>query len=200
MLATLVRPTCTDLDVLKLNTPRFRHTAQSVVDTVFSVIDAGFEILLLKKRKFDTLQGLASPCKRKRKTSKKPPTSANENTTVNDKSRADVDTEVSISSAVDKPGDEVTVKGVAVGTPAAVDEPDTDEAAENTAVGTPAAVDEPGTDAATEDIAAGAPPGHIESVSSEVMTDALQSSSQSTPLRPGAPGSITDNLAAVPVR
>jgi hypothetical protein len=43
----------------------------------------------VQKRKFDNLNGLASPCKRKRKTSKKPPTS------VNDKSSADVDTEVS---------------------------------------------------------------------------------------------------------
>ena len=56
-----------------------------------------------------------------------------------------------------------------------------------------AAVDEPGTDAATEDTAAVAPPGHIKSVSSEVIADALQLSSQSTPLRPGTPGSITDN-------
>jgi hypothetical protein len=147
-----------------------------------------------QKRKFNNLQGLASPCKRKRKTSKKPPTSANENTTVNDKSSADVDTEVSTSSAVD----EVTVEGAAVGTPAAVDKPGADAAAENTAVGTPAAVDEPGTDAATEDTAVGTPPGHIESVSSEVMTDALQSSSQSTPLRPWTPGSITDNSSPEP--
>jgi hypothetical protein len=151
-----------------------------------------------QKRKFDNLKGLASPCKRKRKTSKKPPTSANENTTVNDKSSADVDTEVSTSSAVDEPGDEVTVEGAAVGIPAAVDEPGTDAAAENTAVGTPAAVDEPGTDAATEDTAVGTLPGHIESVSSEVMTDALQSSSQSTPLRPWTPGSITDNSSPEP--
>jgi hypothetical protein len=106
-----------------------------------------------------------------------------------------VDTDVSTSSTVDKPGNEVTVKGVAVGTLAAIDEPGTKATAENTAVGTPAAVDEPGTDAATEDTAAGAPPGHIESVLSEVMTDALQSSSQSTPLRPRTPGSITDNLS-----
>jgi hypothetical protein len=40
----------------------------------------------------------------------------------------------------------------------------------------------------------GTPLGHIESISSEVMTDSLQSSSQSTPLRRWTPGSITDNL------
>ena len=40
--------------------------------------------------------------------SKKPPTSANENTTANDKSRAGVDTEANTSSVVDKTGDEVT--------------------------------------------------------------------------------------------
>ncbi|KAF8846625.1 hypothetical protein BDZ45DRAFT_786549 [Acephala macrosclerotiorum] len=132
-----------------------------------------------QKRKFNTLQGLASPCKRKRKTSKKPlPTSANENPTVNDKSSANVDTEVSTSSAVDEPGDEVTVGGAAVGTPAAVDEPDTEAATEDTAVGTLL--------------------GHIESVSSEVMTDALQSSSQSTSLRPWTLGSITDNSSPEP--
>jgi hypothetical protein len=131
-----------------------------------------------QKRKFDNLNGLASPCKMKRKTSKKPPTSANENTTVNDKSSADVDTEFSTPSAIDEPGDEVTVEGAAVGTPAAVDEP--------------------GTDAAREDAAVGTLPGHIESVSSEVMTDALQSSSQSTPLRPWTPGSITDNSSPEP--
>jgi hypothetical protein len=110
--------------------------------------------------------------------SKKPPTSANENTTVNDKSRAGVDTEANTSSVVDKTGDEVTVEGAAVGTPAAVDEL--------------------GTDAAPEDTAAGTLPGHIESVSSEVITDALQSSSQSTPLRPQTPSSITDNSSPEP--
>jgi hypothetical protein len=49
-----------------------------------------------------------------------------------------VDTDVSTSSIVDKPSDEMTVKGAAVSTPAAVDEPGTEAAVENTAVGTPA--------------------------------------------------------------
>ncbi|CZR52927.1 uncharacterized protein PAC_02805 [Phialocephala subalpina] len=176
-----------------------------------------------QKRKFDNLKGMASPCKRKRKTSKPPTTPVNEDTTVNDKSSADVDTEVGTPSAVDEPGVEVAAEDAAaedaaVGTPAAVDEPGVEVAAEDAAVGTPAAVDVPGTDAAAEDAAAedaavgtpaavdvpgtdataedtavGTPPGHIESVSSEVMTDSLQSSSQSTPLRPRTPGSITDN-------
>jgi hypothetical protein len=131
-----------------------------------------------QKRKFDNLQGLASPCKRKRKSSKKPTTSVNEDTTVKtraaiDKSRADVDTEVSTPSAVDEPGVEVAV--------------------EDAAVGTPAVVDEPGTNAATEDTAGGTPPGHIEPVSSEVMTDSLRSSGQSTPPRPWTSGFTTNN-------
>ncbi len=126
-----------------------------------------------QKRKFNNLNGLASPCKRKRKTSKKPPTSTNENTIVNNKSSADVDIEVSTPSAVNEPGNEVTGEGAAVGTLAAVDKP--------------------GTNAAREDTAVGTLPGHIEPVSSKVMIDALQLSSQSTPLRPWTPGSITDN-------
>jgi hypothetical protein len=131
-----------------------------------------------QKRKFDNLKGLASPCKRKRKTSKKPTTSVNEDTTVNDKSSTDVDTEVRTPSAVAEPSVEVAVEGAAVGTPAVVDVP--------------------GTDAATEDTVVGTPSGHIESVSSEVMTDSLQSPSQSTPLRPWTPGSITDNSFCFP--
>ncbi|PVH68903.1 hypothetical protein DL98DRAFT_599122 [Cadophora sp. DSE1049] len=105
--------------------------------------------------------GLASPCKRKRKSSKKTTTSVDEDTTVKtraaiDKSRADVDTEVSTPSAVDEDGVEVAV--------------------EDAAVGTPAVVAKPGTNAAPKDTAGGTPPGHIESVSSKVMTDSLRSS------------------------
>ena len=86
-----------------------------------------------QKRQFDNLEGLTSPCKRKRKSSKKPTTSVNEDTTVKtraaiDKSRADVDTEVSTPSAVDEPGVEVAVEDAAVGTPAVVDEPGTNAA------------------------------------------------------------------------
>jgi hypothetical protein len=84
-----------------------------------------------------------------------------------------MDTEVRAPSAVDEPGAVVAVEGGAVGTSAVVDVTGTDVAAEDTAVGTP--------------------PGHIESVSSEVMTDSLPSSSQSTTLRPRTPGSITDS-------
>lgn len=94
---------------------------------------------------------------------------------------------------VDVPGTDTAAEDTAVNTPDAVDEPGTNAAAEDTAVDPPAAVDEPGTNAATEDTAVGTPAGHIESVSSEVITDSLQLSSQSTPLRPGTPGSITDN-------
>ncbi len=83
-----------------------------------------------QKRKFDNLKDLTSPCERTRKSSKKPTTSVNEDTTVNDKSSADVDTEVSTPSAVDEPGVEVAVEGAAVGTPAFVDVPGTDAAAE----------------------------------------------------------------------
>ncbi|KAH6700678.1 hypothetical protein BKA61DRAFT_620970 [Leptodontidium sp. MPI-SDFR-AT-0119] len=150
-----------------------------------------------QKRQFDNLEGLTSPCKRKRK-SFKSTTSANKDTTVKtpaavNKSSADVDTEVGTPSIVDEPGAEAAAESEAVGAPAAVDKPSNDAAIEDTSVGTPAVVDEPGTNAATEDTAGGTPPGHTASASSEVMTDSSQSSSQSTPLRPWTSGSITDN-------
>jgi hypothetical protein len=136
----------------------------------------------IRKRKFNNLNGLASPCKRKWKISKKPPTSTNENITINNKFSANVDIEVSTPFIVDKPSNKVTIKGAMVGALAAINEPDTNAAIENTIIGTLAAIDKPGTNAAIKEIAVGTLLGHIELVSSEVIIDALQLSSQSTPL------------------
>lgn len=120
---------------------------------------------------------MASFYKRKRKTFKKLFIFANENTIVKDKFRADVDTEVTTFSVVDKTSDEVTIEGATVSILVAVDKPSIEAAAKNIAVGVSAVVDELGIDAALEDIAADTLPEHIELVLSEVMIDALQLSS-----------------------
>lgn len=170
-----------------------------------------------QKRQYDNLEGLTSPCKRKRKSSKST-TAANKDTTLKPpiaghESSADVDTEVGTPSADDEPGAEVAAEGEAGGTPAVVEKPRNDAAPDNTSAGTPVVADDPGTgaaaedttddtpavvdgrgtDAAAEDTTVGVISGHIESVSSEVMADALQSSDHSTPLRPWTPGSLTDD-------
>ncbi|KFY84655.1 hypothetical protein V500_09125 [Pseudogymnoascus sp. VKM F-4518 (FW-2643)] len=122
-----------------------------------------------QKRQFDNLEGLTSPCKRKRKSARSA-TSANKDTTVKtsatvNESSADVDTEF--------------------GAPTAVDGHRTDVAAEDTGVDTVTAVDGHGTDTAPEDPSAGTPSGHVNS---------LQSSIESTSHRPWTPGSITGTL------
>ncbi len=65
-----------------------------------------------------------------------------------------------------------------------VNKPSSDTAIEDMLAGTLTVVDRCGTNVATEDTVVSTPSGHIKLVSSEVMTDALQLSGQSTPLRP----------------
>ncbi|KAG4438632.1 hypothetical protein IFR05_005876 [Cadophora sp. M221] len=102
-----------------------------------------------QKRQFDNLEGLTSPCKRKRKSRstnkpiKKPATI--------DESSADMDMDVGTSSGANEPATNATAEDAAVVTPAAVNEHGTDAAPEDALVDTPAAVNEHGTDAAPED-------------------------------------------------
>jgi len=171
-----------------------------------------------QKRQFDNLEGLTSPRKRKRKPSKKATTSVNEETAVETPAEADEhsadaaaeDTAVGTLAAVDETsadaaaavvdetGPDAAAEDIAVGTPAVVDETSADVAA--------AVVDETGPDAAAEAATIGTPSEHLgedlgkfdsgesaASVSSEVMTDSLQSLSQSATLWPRTPGSITDS-------
>jgi hypothetical protein len=108
-----------------------------------------------QKRQFDNLEGLTSPCKRKRK-SKSTDKTVKKPAAV-DESSADMDMEVGTSSEVDEPATDAAAEDAAVVTPAAVDEHGTDAAAEDAAVVTPAAVDEHGTDTAAEDAAVNTP-------------------------------------------
>lgn len=94
-------------------------------------------------------------------------------------------------TAVDGHGTDKVPKDTSADTPIAFLRHGIDAAAEDTAVDTPICVDGHGTDAAPEDPSVGTPSGYVESVSNEVMTDSLQSSSESTPRRPWTPGSIT---------
>ncbi|KAH6717483.1 hypothetical protein BKA61DRAFT_719574 [Leptodontidium sp. MPI-SDFR-AT-0119] len=105
-----------------------------------------------QKRQFDNLEGLTSPCKRKRK-SRSTDKPVNKPAAV-DESSADIDMEVGTSSGADEPATDATAEDAAVDTLAAVNGHSTDAAPEDEAVHTPAAVDGHGTDAAAEDTTA----------------------------------------------
>jgi hypothetical protein len=137
-----------------------------------------------RKRQFDNLEGLISPCKRKRKSRstdkpvKKP--------AAVDESSADMDMEVGTSSGADEPATDATAEDAAVVTPAAVNEHGTDAAPEDAAVDTPAAVNGHGTDAAAEDAAVDTP-----AAVDEHGTDAA---AEHTTV--GTPSGQTDNSSA----
>ncbi len=118
-----------------------------------------------QKRQFDNLEGLTSPCKRKRKSRstdkpvKKP--------AAVDESSADMDTEVGTSSGADEPATDAAAEDTIVVTSSGAGEPATDAAVEDAAVGTPSGAGEPATDAAAEDTTVGTPSGQTDNSSAE---------------------------------